>query len=82
MDLSSQIRAHEAAHLDELRRIRSLSLEERAAMLDSVCELAAEIMASRRAAGMPPVRPAPWPPSTLEFLRQHAPNARRRKERG
>jgi hypothetical protein len=76
MDIHSQIRAHEAAHAEEFRRLRTLSPDERAAILVNACELVSEIMASRRAAGMPPPRPAPWPPSTWEFLRQHAPNAR------
>lgn len=80
MSILSQIQAHEAAHAEDLKRLRSLSIDERAAIFDSNCEMAKAIMDSRKAAGMPPVRPVPWPQSTWEFLRRHAPNARRDAE--
>lgn len=71
-----QIRAHEEAHAEELKRLRTLSMEERAAMLVACCRGAVAIMKSRTEAGLPPRKPIPWPDSTLEILRRHAPNAR------
>jgi hypothetical protein len=60
-----------------LQRIRDLTVEERAQMLKAVCSAAAKLHASRLQAGFPPAVPAPWPESTWEFMRRHAPNARR-----
>jgi hypothetical protein len=62
---------------EEEARLRSLSLEERGRMIQAACRSAALIYRSRLKAGLPEVKPAPWPTSTLEFLRQHAPNAKR-----
>ena len=72
-----QIRAHEEAHAEELKRLRTLSMEERAAMFEEACRLAAAILDSRRDMGLPPPSPAPWPQSTIDFLKRHAPHARR-----
>jgi hypothetical protein len=77
MDVLAQVRAHEQAHADELRHLRSISFEERAAMFDAACRAVAEIVASRSAAGLPPLPPHPWPHSTLEFLKRSAADARR-----
>ena len=70
IDCSSQ--TQENANEAEFRRLRELSLEERGRMLQAACRAAAELAASRRAAGLPDPLPAPWPASTLEFLRRHA----------
>jgi hypothetical protein len=70
------VQAHAAADAAENARLRSLTERERAEMLDAACLAAEEIERSRIAAGMPPTQPAPWPASTWEFLRRHAPNAR------
>jgi hypothetical protein len=71
-----QIRAHEQAHAEELKRLRTLSMEERSAMLVACCRGAVAIMKSRAEAGLPPRKPTPWPDTTWELFRRHAPNAR------
>ena len=70
--IQGQIDAHAAAAEAELARLRSLSVRERAALIESACQAAAEIAQSRQAAGLPPIEPDPWPESTWEFLRKHA----------
>jgi hypothetical protein len=60
----------------EFRRLRELSLEERGRMLHAACQAAAQLVASRRAAGLPDPMPAPWPASTFEFLKRHAAHVR------
>ena len=62
-------------HSDEIM-LRSLSLEERGAMIEAACRTAAEILRSRIKSGFPAPSPAPWPPSTLDFLSKHAPHGR------
>jgi len=56
--------------------LRSLSLKERAELLESACRSAMAILEGRERAGLPPARPAPWPVSTLALLRKHARDAR------
>jgi hypothetical protein len=60
-----------------LTQLRAMSLEEKARVLDSVCAAAAEIEAAKLRMGLPPTKPAPWPDSTVQFLRRHAPNGRK-----
>jgi hypothetical protein len=67
-----QIAAHAAAESEGIARLRTLSMRERGRMLKAACEAAAQIQASRLAAGLPPVQREPWPESTWEFLRKHA----------
>ena len=57
---------------DELAALRRLSLDERGRLIESACRTAAEILAGRRQCGLPEERPAPWPASTVEFLKRHA----------
>jgi hypothetical protein len=57
-------------------RLRRLSLDERGKMIEAACRDAALIQASRLRQGLPIGAPAPWPPSTIEFLREHAPHGR------
>jgi hypothetical protein len=66
------VKAVGAASERELARLRGLSLHERGVLLASACEAASAIERSRLAAGLPPSEPAPWPPSTWEFLKKHA----------
>ena len=61
---------------EDVASLRELTLKERGEMLLSACRTAALIRQSRVRAGLPDVVPAPWPESTLEFLRKHAPNGR------
>jgi len=70
--IARQIKAHAAADEAELAKLRSLTMRQRAALFKSACEAAMAIERSRRAAGLPPTEPAPWPASTWEFLRKHA----------
>jgi len=69
-------KAHAALKADDFLRLRSLSMAQRSALLESACEAAAIIERSRIAAGLPPVEPAPWPASTWEFLKRHAARVR------
>jgi hypothetical protein len=62
---------------EDLARLRAMSLEEKARMLDAVCAAAADIEAAKLRMGMPPSKPAPWPDSTIQFLRKHAQNGRK-----
>jgi hypothetical protein len=62
-----------AALLDvELAALRGLSLDERGRLIESACRTAAEILAGRRQCGLRDEEPAPWPASTVEFLKRHA----------
>ncbi|MBN2217507.1 MAG: hypothetical protein JW719_09030 [Pirellulales bacterium] len=70
--IRGQVSAHDAASDEDYERLRALSMAERAAMLESACAAAIEIVRSRQAAGLPPIEPDPWPASTWEFLRKHA----------
>jgi hypothetical protein len=70
------VQAHAAAAERDVRRLPELDPRQRAILIESACEAAAAINRSRLAAGLPEVEPAPWPPSTWEFLRKHAARAR------
>lgn len=56
---------------------RGLSLTERARLLEAVCAAAMDILAARQQMGIAPPEPEPWPLSTQEFMRKHAPNGKR-----
>ena len=62
---------------EEVMRLRSLTLDERGAMIISACRAAALIEQGRIASGLGPSQPLPWPASTLAFLKRHAPNGER-----
>ena len=70
-------KAQQDANELEFRRLRELSLEERGRMVHAACQAAAQLAASRRAAGLPDPVPAPWPASTHDFLKRHAAHVRR-----
>jgi hypothetical protein len=74
--MAESVKAHGMAADQDAARLRALSLCERSVLIESACEAAAVIDRSRIAAGLPAVEPAPWPPSTWEFLRKHAARAR------
>jgi len=61
----------------QIQWLRSLSLEERGELIASACRAAAVIERSRIQSGLPPTQRAPWPESTWELLRKHAPNAQK-----
>jgi hypothetical protein len=69
-------KAHGALKAGDLVRLRSLSMEQRGALIESACAAAAVIQRSRAAAGLPPSAPAPWPASTREFMKRHAARVR------
>jgi hypothetical protein len=75
--IDKQIAAHRATEDLDLARVRSLTMQERGLLLESVCEAATEILRSRLAAGLPPPKRDPWPESTWEFLRKHAARVQR-----
>lgn len=60
----------------EAEQLAAIDSRQRGLLIESACEAAALLSASRLAAGLAPVEPAPWPPSTWEFLRKHAARAR------
>jgi hypothetical protein len=74
--VDEMVRAHDAADAADIARLRALSVHERSVLIELACESAAQINRSRLAAGLPGVEPAPWPPSTWEFLRKHAARVR------
>jgi hypothetical protein len=74
--LHEMVGAHEAASKADVARLRTLSVRERSVLIELACESAAVTNHSRLAAGLPAVEPAPWPPSTWEFLRKHAAHVR------
>jgi hypothetical protein len=57
---------------------QSVALTERARMLEAVCAATMDILAARQQMGIAPPEPEPWPLSTQEFMRKHAPNGRQR----
>jgi hypothetical protein len=69
-ELSTQVQA-------DIARLRALTMEQRGQMIDEACRLARLIEDSKVKQGFPPTAPAPWPASTWEFLRKHAPNGKR-----
>jgi hypothetical protein len=74
--MQSAVEAHGAAADRDAERLRTLGMRERGILIESACAAAAAIQSSRLAAGLPAVEPAPWPPSTWEFLRKHAARVR------
>jgi hypothetical protein len=75
--LDRTVRMQQDANEQEFRRLQDLSLEERGWMLHAACQAAAQMVASRRAAGLPEPLPAPWPASTREFFERHAAHVQR-----
>ena len=75
-DMDRAVEAHAVASDQDAARLRTLDPHQRGVMIELACEAAAMINQSRLAAGLPPVEPAPWPPSTLEFFREHAAHVR------
>ncbi|MBN2021810.1 MAG: hypothetical protein JW809_03370 [Pirellulales bacterium] len=68
----AQIAAHAEAERAGMTRLRSLSMRERGQLMELACEAAAALRQSRLAAGLPDVKPDPWPQSTWDFLKEHA----------
>ena len=56
------------------RMLDSFHVEPAMPLVDT--ETAAAIQRSRLAAGLPPIKPDPWPQSTWDFLRKHAARVR------
>jgi hypothetical protein len=69
-------RAHDQLDREEIARLQTLSVRQRAALIESACEAAAVIRRSRLAAGLGEIEPAPGPASTWQFLKEHAARAR------
>ncbi len=74
--MQNAVEAHAAAAERDAERLQTLGVRERGILIESACATAAAIQLSRLAAGLPAVEPAPWPPSTWEFLREHAARVR------
>jgi hypothetical protein len=74
--MDRQIAAHAAAHAQDIARLRAMSMAERGRLIEAACRAAAALARDHAAAGLPPVKPVPWPASTWEFLRKHAARVR------
>ncbi len=74
--IENSIKAHAASAEQDAAQLRSLGLRDRGILIESACEAAAVISRSRLAAGLPAAEPAPWPPSTWEFLKRYAARVR------
>jgi hypothetical protein len=74
--IQGAVMAHAAAAEQDAEQLRTLGSHERGVLIESACAAAAAINLSRLAAGLPGAEPAPWPPSTWEFLREHAARVR------
>jgi hypothetical protein len=72
--IPGELAEHTIADANDLA---SFTLEERARMIEAACASAMDILRAREKMGLPPVEPEPWPVSTLEFLRRHAPSGKR-----
>jgi hypothetical protein len=70
--MNDLLEAHAALTAEDILRLRSLTMRERSALIESACEAAAIVLRSRIAAGLPRGEPAPWPASTWDFLKRHA----------
>ena len=70
------VRLHAELGGAEMIRLRTLTAQQRGALIMSACEAAAMIARSRRASGLPDASPAPWPASTWAFLKEHAAHVR------
>ena len=64
---------------EQVESFRTMSLEQRGELLMVACRAAAEIERGRSSSGLPPSQPAPWPQSTWELLRRHAPHGQQRR---
>lgn len=73
LDATEFVRQRQA---DELV-LRTLSLTEKGKMIQAACRTAAVILRSRIKSGQPAPSPAPWPQSTVDFMRKKAPNGQR-----
>lgn len=75
---NAQVPGELPEHLrEDQARFQRLSLAERGQLLSAVCAAAMDILAARRKMGIPDPEPDPWPASTIEFMRKHAPNGRK-----
>ena len=61
----------------QTQAMRALDMDERARLLDRACAAVSELESARVANGFGASRPAPWPTSTIEFLRRAAADALR-----
>lgn len=57
----------------------NLPLKQRGELIIAACRAAAQIEQGRLASGLPRSKPAPWPKSTWQLLRDYAPNGRQRE---
>ena len=60
----------------DVEHLRTMSMQERGRQLAAACRLAASIERGKIDSGLPPSQPVPWPQSTWEFLKKHAPNGK------
>lgn len=59
----------------EIRKLRSLTMEQRGALIAIACRTAAKVECSRRENGLPPSVSVPWPASTWEILKRSSQDA-------
>jgi len=70
------VTAFEEQRSSEYITLQALSMEQRGRMIAAACKTAAEIQRGRIASGLPTPAPAPWPASTMAFMRKYAPHGR------
>ncbi|MDA1050519.1 MAG: hypothetical protein O3C40_08560 [Planctomycetota bacterium] len=70
------VSAFEEQRSSEYAALRAMSMEQRGRMIAAACKTAAAIQRGRIASGLPAPTPAPWPASTIAFLRRHAADGR------
>lgn len=63
----------------DLAALRAMSMQQRSALLQQACRAASKLEASRIASGFPPSKPAPWPESTWQFLKEQTVRARQQQ---
>jgi hypothetical protein len=66
------VKAHATVADQDVASLRALGPHERGTLIELACEAATAINRSRFAAGLPVAEPAPWPPSTWEFLKKNS----------
>jgi hypothetical protein len=73
-----QVAAQSWADDQEIARLRTMSLGERACLIEAACRAAAGLLRDRTEAGALPIKTVPWPQSTWDFLTRQAAHVRNR----
>jgi len=71
--IRAQVQGQERLNREDISYLRGLTTKQRGELVAAACKTAAAIRRSRLEAGLDDIEPAPWPASTWEFMRRHAP---------